>query len=303
MKILRKILAELLLLILLVISLAGVLTQFPAIFGVQPDWLHRKGQELASLWNAGASPFWFWLGLFVSSLATLLFGLLSLIHRPAKVEVQMADGNVVILDSAIRKYIMTALSDMPDITPQRIDLRQTRKGLQADIYSRVRTSESPPELQRVVISKVRSALSDDLGITAVGDIQVYIKDFAVTPRPAPSPPEPSLSEVRSAEPVTAATEISPVGLPVETAPEPRPLGIKLGRPSEGGTAESESSGVMSERAGDAGETAQRKGFFSRWKKDPASAEPQLTATSSDESATAGVIPQPVRAPDEGTPQN
>lgn len=181
---LRNLLATLMLLVLLAISVVGVMAYFPAL-GSYTTRINAMGNNIIAAWepkNSLLGLFGLWLGLMFCTLLTFFIAIPAR-RRPTRIEVQMGDGRVVILETAIRKYIKTALADLPDVNARRIELRQQRNGLQADIYANVRTHEKLPDVERQIIRRVRHALSDELGIAQISGVHVYIKDFEVRPKP------------------------------------------------------------------------------------------------------------------------
>lgn len=221
MRILRNILATALLIIFTLISFVGMMVFMPSFSG-RLTRINATGRKIMEAWEA-APPgthtnnlFWLWLALFFGCLLTFLMSYAAR-RRRARIEVQMGDGRVVVLESAIKKYIRTALGDIPDVTNKRVDLRQSRQGLEASIYAQVRTHEKLPDLERQIIRRVRQALSDELGITSVAAVHVYIKDFEVRQRPVapiepPQPAPPAVAERPELPPLAAP---APIPAPVE----------------------------------------------------------------------------------------
>jgi uncharacterized alkaline shock family protein YloU len=212
MRIVRDLLATLLLLALMAISAVGMMIYMPSFSG-RLTRINAMGRGMMEAWSSAPPTarvnnlFWLWLGLFFAVLLTFLIAYIARQKR-AKIEVQMGDGRVVVLDSAIKKYIRTALGDIPDVTHKRVELRQSRQGIEASVYAQVRTHQKLPDLERQIIRRVRQALSDELGITSIAGVHVFIKDFEVRQRPS----EPAQPEVVR-EPVTPP--------PVVVAPPPR----------------------------------------------------------------------------------
>jgi hypothetical protein len=181
MRVLRNIIIVLLLLVLAGISIVGLMIEMPAILSFQPNRLHGLGRSFISVMRPGLGLFWMWFGLAFACLLVLLMTILRP-RKQMKIEVQMGGGRVVIMDSAIKRYIRSALAELQGITVRRIDLRDTRLGVSTDIYADVRARGNLPVLERQMIQRVRGALAEDLGITSIGDVHVYIRDFEVAER-------------------------------------------------------------------------------------------------------------------------
>lgn len=185
MRIFRNIVIVFLLTVLAAMSAVGFLAHFPSIMGRPMTRLNLFGANIVDrFWIPGYGFFWFWL---LILLLFVLAAVLSLIafRTQANIEVQMAEGRVVIRETAIRQYIRTALADLQEITSRKICLRQTRQGLDTEILARVRTADHLPELQRQVILRVRKALVEHLGITRIAGVRLTVKDFEIRPRPEP----------------------------------------------------------------------------------------------------------------------
>jgi uncharacterized alkaline shock family protein YloU len=221
MRVIRNTLAAILLVAFAGISVVGVMACFPT-FGGRFTRIHDYGMAVVAAWRTHGL-LWLWLGLLVSTVATLVMSL-ALARRRAMVEVEMEDGRVVILETAIRKYIRQALAGMSGVTGHQIRLKQTRKGLHIDIFAQVRTHEKLPEIENAMIAKVRSALSEDLGIKSVSDVHVYIRDFEIAAKPAPRPASPVVvPPVPGEEPVSEQStliRLKGLGTEVPSAEEP-----------------------------------------------------------------------------------
>ena len=181
MKGLRNTLVFLLLLILTAMAVVGAMATLPWTPGPL-ERVRETGLEIVKVWQPGGMLFWMFVG--------VLFGILlvasvtiSQLRRSARVEVHMADGRVVILESAIKKYIRTALAELPGISVKRIDLAQQRAGLRVDVTASVRTAEKLPEAEARIMARVREALIQKMGISAISGVHVYIQDFQMIPPP------------------------------------------------------------------------------------------------------------------------
>ncbi len=223
MRILRNIIITLLLLVLAAVSVVGLMVEFPPVLGWTPERVNQLGHSFVDVMRPRHGLLWLWSGLAGGCLLVLLITVFRR-RKPMRIEVQMGGGRVVILDSAIKRYIRSALSELHGVTVKRINLRETRSGISTEIYADVKTQESLPVLERRMIQRVRAALAEDLGITSISDVHVFIRDFEVSGR--------SLSHHREGEEggtrgVTAATgPFDQVPVPVsnraaETMPEER----------------------------------------------------------------------------------
>jgi len=208
MLILRNIFITLLLLALAAISVVGLMVEFPAVLHWQPTRLHELGRSFITVMRPGMLLFLMWI---VLLLGTLLVFFIT-VARPRgrmKIEVQMGGGRVVIMDHAIKRYIRNALAEIGEVTVKKIILREHRSQVTTDIYADVRTRENLPTLERRIISRVRGALAEDLGITNLGDVHVFIKNFEVTGRPVrPAEESPSRNSLAD-ELTTPAAQTAP----------------------------------------------------------------------------------------------
>ncbi|MGI8908337.1 MAG: alkaline shock response membrane anchor protein AmaP [Candidatus Sumerlaeaceae bacterium] len=181
MRILRNLIIILLLLVLAGISIVGLMVELPTIFHYQPTRINELGRSFIKVMRPGYGLFWMWFALAAASLLVLAMTIIRP-RKQMKIEVQMGGGRVVIMDSAIKRYIRSALAELPGITVRRIDLRDTRLGVSTDLYTDVRAQGNLPVLERQMIQRVRAALAEDLGITSIGEVHVYIRDFEVAER-------------------------------------------------------------------------------------------------------------------------
>lgn len=214
MRILRNILITLLLLALLGISIVGIMVEFPSIYHYHPTRINELGRSFLRVMRPGNLLLGVWVGLALSCVLVFLMTVLRP-RKQMKIEVQMGGGRVVILDSAIKRYIRSAIAEIPGITVRRIDLRDTRLGVSTDLYADVRAHGNLPVLERQMIQRVRGALAEDLGITSIGDVHVFIRDFEVAervpvhtavrrpqarePRPEETEPEPARARASAPE--------------------------------------------------------------------------------------------------------
>src|SRR4051812_34107279 len=109
MRILRNIIITLLLMALLAISVAGVMIELPRVYHFEPTRINQLGRSFLTVMRPGNMMFWTWFGL---ALACVLVFLMTVLRprKQMKIEVQMGGGRVVILDSAIKRYIRGALA-------------------------------------------------------------------------------------------------------------------------------------------------------------------------------------------------
>lgn len=173
MKIIRNILVWLLLAFLLAISFVGTLAYMPWF-----ERINQMGSSWIEVWHRGNGLFWLWMGLFLGTLVTFVLTV-AIMRRRAMVYVPMGEGQVVIMESAIRKYIRTALTEVPGVMSRRIELKKTRRGLHVVVYAQVRTNEKLPDIEKQVEEQVRTALTKYLGIKSMAGVQVYVDDLEV----------------------------------------------------------------------------------------------------------------------------
>lgn len=176
MKFVYAVLSRLLMVALLVASVLGMLVSFP----LQSKWfdpVRNLGHWLIQrLLPEPHMVFWFWFGLFW--LVVALGALASALRRHREgVTVQLDDGRVVILESAIRKYLRTALEKVAGFELRKIDIYRLRHRLHVDLYAMVRSQKRLPDLENAAISEVKTALRDQLGIEEEVSVQVYVQDF------------------------------------------------------------------------------------------------------------------------------
>lgn len=211
MPFLRNLMLVLIVFAMFIVSLVGLMVEFPLLGGMAA-MVSETGKSIVATWRLGGGMFWIWLALFLACLVVVLTSLLGL-RETTRFEVQMEHGRVVLLASAIKKYIRAAAGEVRGFQAKRIDLRSQMQGLRVDIYAQVQSAEKLPELEQQVIHRVRSTLFDKLGINRVAAVNVYIRDVtAPTASPAPIviPPAPAPS-APSAPPAPApfAAEESP----------------------------------------------------------------------------------------------
>ena len=192
MKTIRNTVVVLLLVLLAAFTVVGAMATLPWEAGPLQR-VRDTGLSIIQVWLAGSLLFW----LFIATAFTLLLAAMLTIlafRRQARVEVQMAEGRVVIMESAIKKYIRAALAELPGISTRRIDLAQKRGGLQVDVYTSVRTHEKLPEAEARIMARVKDALTNQMGIDAISGVHVYIRDFQMMPAtPAPEEDDPLLA--------------------------------------------------------------------------------------------------------------
>lgn len=214
MLIFRNIIIVILLLVLCAISVVGIMVEAPRVLEYTPDRINALGRSVLTVMRPGNLLFYTWIAVF---LATLLVFFLTIARprRRMKIEVQMGGGRVVIMDAAIKKYIRNALAEINEVTVKKIELREQRGLVTTDIYADVRTRENLPVLELRIIGRVRSALAEDLGITNLGDVHVYIRNFEVTGRPITPAPAPAKQPERLED-----TETHEEAIGDETRPAP-----------------------------------------------------------------------------------
>jgi hypothetical protein len=289
MRLLRDTFVWLLLIMLAAVCVVGAMALLPTEWG---PFMRVKASGLAvvATYKAGHLLFWIFVGVLFALLLTLM---LTIRLRPARtqIEVQMKDGRVVIMDSAIKKYVRTALADVPGIAARRIDLRQRRGKLFVDIHAQVRSHEPLPQIEERTIAKVKESLASHLGITQLGGVHVVIGDLQVLPRMEPDgdagPVEPYRPGAQPAEPPAPAR--------AEDRGDVVSLGLIAAAENEGMTSSAAAAEALvplePEPDADTRETVDeavpRRGLFARWRKDKPAAE----SAAGPENPTGGDRPQ------------
>lgn len=179
MKWLYQLLLRLVMAVLLVASILGMLVTFP----LRSKWfdpVRDFGNWLVERILAGPHMvFWFWFGLFWAIIA--IGGLASLLRRRTEgVAIQIEDGRVVILESAIRKYLRSALQEVRNFQVRNIDIYQLRRRLHIDLYAQVVAQARVPEIEEMVVGIVKRSLRDQLGIEQNAVVQLFVTDFSGT---------------------------------------------------------------------------------------------------------------------------
>ncbi len=176
MRFLYYVLTRLLIIALLAASVLGMLVHFP----LESEWFNpvrQFGQWLVErVLPTPLSLFWFWFGLFwavvaIGALATALR------KRTGGIAVGVEGGQIVILDSAVRKFLREALKSVPAFDLRRIEIYSRRNRLYIDLYAVVRTQTELPQLENTVISQVKEALRHELGIEQEAFVHLYVTDF------------------------------------------------------------------------------------------------------------------------------
>lgn len=259
MKLLRDILISLLLIVFMIFSAVGIMNYFPSlgdgrkgasILGRFSTKIQDTGHEVIRVWSSGLLNLWVAVLLACIVVCVITF---MIWRRKEHIEIKMGDGKVVILDSAIKKYVRTALNDIPEISPRHIGIRKQRGGLFVDVRGYVRTRENLPELQARIVDRIRRALSQEMGITQVSDVRVCIEDFESRPRkPEPLPVRTPVAAPQYVAPAAPAPEVvSPVAEDV----------ARVAVASDEASAQESVVPVVEEP------DSRRSGFMSRWRKD------------------------------------
>lgn len=210
----RDLIKVVLVLLVLSVSAVGLMVEFPKFGGVF-DRVSGTGEGIVSAWRPGYGLFFLWLGLLCGALLVLLLGVLVRRQR-MHVEVETADGRVCILDVAIKRYVQSALARVPGVMTKRVLLKHGRRGLQVEVYVLVRSHERLIDLKQQLIDRARKALTEDLGITSLGGIDVLIEDFEVRQKAEP-PPAPAAAPA-PAEAVVPAAVAAAVPAGIEDSP-------------------------------------------------------------------------------------
>ena len=75
-----------------------------------------------------------------------------------------------------------------------------------NVYADVRTRQNLPVIQRRMITRIRAALAEELGITNLADVHVFIRDFEVTGRPVKQVTRPDVADLKKAGATEASEE-------------------------------------------------------------------------------------------------
>lgn len=262
----RDLITVVLVLLVLAISAVGLMVEFPKFGGVF-DRVSDTGRGIVSAWRPGYGLFFLWLGLLCGTLLVLLLTVL-VRRKRMHVEVETADGRVCILDAAIKRYVQSALARVPGVMTKRVLLRHGRRGLLVEIYVLVRSHERLIDLKQQLIDRARKALTEDLGITSLGGIDVLIEDFEVRQKAEPMPvaaPAPAASESvvppAVADSVPTAIEESPFIAPRRSAFASEPDAVPT-VPEPAAAASSETT----ETAATVQAPARSRGLFGRWRR-------------------------------------
>lgn len=179
MIIVRNIIIFLLLATLAAIAIVGIMIEAPPILGWVPTRINSIGHSVVAVMRPGYGLMMLWWGILIF---IAIASYLTFFKKKLKLEVQMEGGKVIILDNAIKKYIRNALSDLHDVNLKKIRLKSERSRIVSYLFADVRTRESLPVLERKIIDRVRKALTEDLGITNLGEVHVLVRNFDVSGR-------------------------------------------------------------------------------------------------------------------------
>jgi uncharacterized alkaline shock family protein YloU len=277
MKFLRDFLVVALLACLAAASIVGMMVQFPleaAMFSPirnAGNWVLKVVVPKPSIF------FWFWFGMLSGTFAALFLAI-GARRKRASIEVKLDDGRVVILETAIRKYLKNTLADVSGFLLQKIDIYRVRRGLHVDVYAQVRAQQKLPDLETRVIQRVKMALTRDLGISEIAAVQVFVRDFKIDEEPALSfrkSPERSYEVEEEPRPLEAPKEGAAQFKPFEPAERDdtgtSPLStldkIWSQEEPEAAAVEPAASDPDTESVDSAPAPTPRKSFFSRWRKE------------------------------------
>lgn len=263
MKFIRNLLFTILMLTLLVASVVEMLVLFPvdSVF-VAPlrglgEWVVRHTVPTPAM------KFWFWFGVFWCTLGLSCLSW-ALRRKTAGVEVKMEAGKVVILESAIRKYLRNSLANFPAVTLQKIDIYRQRNGLHVDLYAQVRAQANLPELENQLIEEVKRALRENLGIEELASVRFFVRDFHVGI-------EPPLVAPRT--PAETETSMASSASPTQEPERDMPYEIAAAWSREEPEAQPVETSAAEEPASEKGEeiattvsNQSRSGFFGFWRK-------------------------------------
>jgi hypothetical protein len=300
----RDLITVVLIVMVLSVGVVGLMVEFPKFGGVF-DRVSATGEGIVSAWRPGYGLFFLWLGLVCGTLLALLLSMLVRRQR-MHVEVETADGRVCILDIAIKRYVQSALARVPGVLTKRVLLKHRRRGLQVEVYVLVRSYEKLSDLKQQLIDRVRKALTEDLGITSLGGIDVLIEDFEVRRKAEPVPHASSRGEtVEGAVPAAVAAAV-PAG--IEESPFMAPRRAAFAAESETTPATPEPAPVAesSEASAPAQEAPRSRGLFGRWRRSDStsdSAKPALVETDDLHNERPSDTPPDAAASDSNLPRS
>ncbi|MBX7244579.1 MAG: alkaline shock response membrane anchor protein AmaP [Candidatus Sumerlaeaceae bacterium] len=204
MKFLRDLIVVFLLVLVACVSVVGIMVEFPFTMGALkriPD----MGNAIVAAWRTGHGLFWMWTGAFTGIL--VLIGInLSLTRRHTSIDIETEEGRVSIMDTAIKRYVVRALGEVPGVTTRRVTLRQGRGGLRVDLLCQVKSHDRLPDIKNRMTERVRAALTEDLGITSIAAIDVVIQEFEVRAKSEPVSASPSGAVVADSKDLDLPTE-------------------------------------------------------------------------------------------------
>lgn len=141
--------------------------------------------------------------LIVSVILMLIVGCLAVRELREQVHItkESDEGSVTVVESAITRFIRQVALDIESVEKVRTELSSTPDGLVVDLFTKVLVTETLPEIEGTIRSRVRKALEETLGVGGVAAINVVVEDFRkaeslpggtslkVTPTPAAKPAE------------------------------------------------------------------------------------------------------------------
>jgi len=126
--------------------------------------------------------------LFAAAVMILVVALLEVrkLREEVHITKQSEDGSVTIVESAITRYIRQVAMEIDAVQSVRSEIASTREGLVVDLYARVLVTDTLPQIEQRIRSKVKEAIEETLGVGGVAAINVVIENFQKAP---PAKPE------------------------------------------------------------------------------------------------------------------
>ena len=174
MKFLRFLLLSFLLIVLLIFSGLGAVLQLPDIIGIKG--IKEPIKIVVDGWSANGGLFFFYAAIFALTLFYIIVSILSVRSKPV-VTIDTDSGKVHIIDSAVRKYLLSALNKMPSIHVRSIHVSGSKKGLKVLVFVRVRSVSQLNDVKEIIMNRIREALVKELGVPTVDKIEVIVDDF------------------------------------------------------------------------------------------------------------------------------
>jgi len=112
----------------------------------------------------------------------VIIGLLTVRQLREEVHItkESEEGSVTIVESAITRYIKQVVMDIDSVQSVRTEIANTRQGLVVDLYTKVLVTDTLPQIEQTIRSRLREALEQTLGVGGVAAINVIVEGFQKT---------------------------------------------------------------------------------------------------------------------------